>query len=137
MAGGVYWRLISHLTLNYLSLMNPRNLRGILELYNFQALYDRQAARANELRLDGIKKIDAVPDSYLLQGSLLRGLAINMDIDEDNFAGEGDMYLFASVLNQFFNLYVTMNSYSRLTVKGIQYGEVFTWPPQMGAQDLL
>jgi type VI secretion system protein ImpG len=137
MTGGVYWRLISHLTLNYLSLMNPRNLRGILELYNFQALYDRQAARANELRLNGIKKIDARPDSYLLHGSLLRGSAIEMEIDEDSFAGEGDMYLFASVLNQFFNLYVTMNSYSRLTVKGIQYGEVFTWPPQMGAQNLL
>ncbi len=137
MAGGVYWRLISHLSLNYLSLMDPDNLRGILELYNFQALYDRQAARANELRLSGIKKVVAQPDSHLMRGSLLRGLAINMEIDEDSFAGEGDMYLFAAVLNQFFNLYVTINSYSRLTVTGTRYGEVFSWPPQMGAQSLL
>jgi type VI secretion system protein ImpG len=137
LTGGVYWRLISHLSLNYLSLLNPDNLRGILELYNFQALYDRQAARTNELRLNGIKKVAAAPDSYLRRGSLLRGLAIAMEIDEDSFAGAGDMYMFASVLNQFFNLYVTMNSYSRLTVKGTRSGEVFSWPPQMGAQSLL
>jgi len=137
LAGGLYWRLISHLSLNYLSLLNTRNLRGILELYNFQALYDRQAARANELRLDGIKKIDARPDTHLFLGSPVRGLAIGMEIDEESFAGEGDMYLFASVLDRFFNLYVTMNSYSRLTVKGTRYGEVFKWPPLLGAQSLL
>jgi type VI secretion system protein ImpG len=137
MTGGLYWRLISHLSLNYLSLLNTRNLRGILEVYNFQALYDRQAARANELRLDGITKIDAKPDTRLFLGSPVRGLAINMDIDEESFAGEGDMYLFASVLNRFFSLYVTMNSYSQLTVKGTRYGEEFSWPPLMGAQSLL
>ena len=117
--------------------MNCESLRGILELYNFQALYDRQAARTNELRLNGIKKVNARPDAHLLRGSMFRGLAVDMEIDEDSFAGEGDMYLFAAILNQFFNLYVTLNSYSRLTVKGTRYGEVFSWPPQMGAQSLL
>jgi len=137
LTGGIYWRLISHLSLNYLSLLNCESLRGILELYNFQALYDRQAARTNELRLNGIKKVNARPDAHLLRGSMFRGLAVDMEIDEDSFAGEGDMYLFAAILNQFFNLYVTLNSYSRLTVKGTRYGEVFSWPPQMGAQSLL
>jgi type VI secretion system protein ImpG len=137
LTGGLFWRLISHLSLNYLSLMNTRNLRGILELYNFQALYDRQAARANELRLDGIKTLNAEADTHMFRGSPVRGLAIHMDLDEDSFAGEGDMYMFASVLNQFFSLYVTMNSFSRLTVKGTRYGEVFAWPPLMGAQNLL
>jgi len=137
LTGGVLWRLVSHLSLNYLSLLNPRNLRGILELYNFQALYDRQAARANELRLDGILKLNARPDTHLLAGSPVRGLAISMELDEDSFAGEGDMYLFALVLNRFFSLYVTLNSYSRLTVKGTRYGEVYAWPPLLGEQSLL
>ena len=137
LTGGLFWRLISHLSLNYLSLLNVPNLRGILELYNFQALYDRQAARANELRLDGMRSLDARPDTHLFHGSPLRGVSINMEMDEDSFAGEGDMYLFASVLNRFFNLYATLNSYTRLTVKGTRHGEVFAWPPLLGAQPLL
>ncbi len=137
LAGGLFWRLISHLSLNYLSLLNPQNLRGILELYNFQALYDRQAARANELRLDGIKSLNATPDTHIFRGASVRGMKLEMEIDEDSFNGEGDLYLFASVLNRFFSLYVTMNSYSRLTVTGTRYSEVFTWAPLLGAQSLL
>lgn len=137
LTGGLFWRLISHWSLNYLSLMTIPNLRGVLELYNFQALYDRQAARASELRLDGIRALSTRPDTHLFHGSPLRGMAIDMEMDEDSFAGEGDLYLFASVLNRFFNLYATLNSYSRLTVKGTRHGEVYAWPPLLGAQPLL
>jgi type VI secretion system protein ImpG len=58
-------------------------------------------------------------------------------MEEDNFAGEGDMYLFASLLNEFFALYVTLNSFSQLTVKGLKYGEVYTWPPRIGERSLI
>ena len=66
---GLHWRLISHLALNYLSLKNVESLRGILELYNYQALYDRQAARQNILRLEGLIAIQARPVERLLHGA--------------------------------------------------------------------
>ncbi len=135
--GGVFWRLISHLSLNYLSLVSVENLRGILELYNFRALHDRQAERAHQLRLAGLRKVTATPDSHLIRGSMMRGLAIDLELDEDSFAGDGDLYLFASILNVFFNLYVTINSYTRLTVKGIRTGEELSWPPLLGMQPIL
>ncbi|MBI5867782.1 MAG: type VI secretion system baseplate subunit TssF [candidate division Zixibacteria bacterium] len=135
--GRLLWRLIAHQSLNYLSLTNLESLRGLLGLYNFHALVDRQAARANELRLSGITAINAHPDEILRHGSTYRGVSIALDLNEDQFAGEGDMYLFASVLNNFLNLYVTMNAFTRLRVAGTQQGGIYEWPPMLGQHALL
>ncbi|MFH1749179.1 MAG: type VI secretion system baseplate subunit TssF [Planctomycetota bacterium] len=134
---GLHWRLISHLSLNYLSLQSIEALRGILELYNYQALYDRKAARENILRLEGLVSLEAKPVERLIRGSPVRGMSINMEINEDNFAGEGDMYVFASVLNEFFAVYASMNSLTELTVRGTRYGEVYSWLPRLGQQTIL
>jgi type VI secretion system protein ImpG len=135
--GKLLWRLISHLSINYLSLMDVATLRGILSLYNFQALVDRQVARANELRLNGIKSVSARPEDILRHGAIYRGVAISMRMQEDAFACEGEMYLFSTVLNHFLNLYAAVNSYTRMTVHGVQQGGVYEWPPMLGQQILL
>lgn len=134
---GLHWRLISHLSLNYLSMDSIEALRGILELYNYQALYDRQAARENILRLEGLAAMEAKPVERLIRGSPVRGTQISMEMTEDNFAGEGDMYLFATVLNEYFALYATLNSFTELKVRGTKFGEVYTWPPRLGQQAIL
>jgi len=134
---GLHWRLISHLSLNYLSLLNVEALRGILELYNYQALYDRQAARENILRLEGLVALSARPVERLLHGAPMRGTSILLEMNEDNFAGEGDMYVFATVLNEFFALYASLNALTELTVKGIKFGELYRWPARLGAQAIL
>ncbi|MBI5865372.1 MAG: type VI secretion system baseplate subunit TssF [Planctomycetes bacterium] len=134
---GLHWRLISHLSLNYLSLKSVDALRGILELYNYQALYDRQAARENLLRLDGIVSIDARPVERLHRGAPIRGMGIRLEMNEANFAGEGDMFVFASVLNEFFALYASINAMTELSVHGVKYGEIYHWPPRLGEQAIL
>ena len=64
-------------------------------------------------------------------------MRVEVGLDEDNFAGEGELYLFASVLNEFFSHYVSLNSFSQLTAKGLKFGEVHEWPPKMGERTLL
>lgn len=134
---GLHWRLISHLSLNYLSLMSVEALRGILELYNYQAIYDRQAARENILRLEGLVALEAKPVERLLRGAPVRGLSIRLEMNEDNFAGEGDMYVFATVLNEFFALYASINALTELKVRGTKFGELYEWPPRLGQQAIL
>jgi type VI secretion system protein ImpG len=134
---GLHWRLISHLSLNCISLRSVEALRGILELYNYQALYDRQAARENILRLEGLVSLQSRPVERLVRGSPVRGTSVLLHMSEQNFAGEGDMYVFATLLNEFFALYATMNSFSELTVRGTKFGEVYRWPPRLGRQALL
>jgi len=131
------WHLMSHMSLNYLSLARVESLRSLLTVYNFPALIDRQAARTHELRLEGIAAVRARPDDMLRRGATYRGVAIELDLREDHFAGEGEMFLFASVLDRFFNLYATLNAYTRLTVRGLQKGTVYSWPPMLGQAPLV
>lgn len=133
----LYWRLISHLSLNYLSLNSVKGLQGILGLYNFLSFQDRQAGRANERRLEGIGDVRSEAEDLLFHGAPVRGTAIALDLLEDHFAGEGDLYLFATVLNEFFSLYASLNSFTQLTVRGIQQGEVYQWLPKAGQQILV
>jgi len=137
LGSGLQWRLLSHLAVNYLSLTSAAALRSILELYNFQALHDRQAARENELRLNAIQAVRSKPTDWLFQGVPVRGTAIELDLVEESFSGEGDLYLFATILNELFSLYASLNSFTRLTVRGVKRGEVYQWSPRLGQQVLV
>ncbi|MCL5271067.1 MAG: type VI secretion system baseplate subunit TssF [bacterium] len=135
--GGLHWRLISHLSLNFVSLISVEALRGILELYNLQAYYDQQAARENEQRLSGVRSVEMRPSEWIYHGAPIRGRSILITMDEDHYAGEGDMYLLADVLSEFFALYASLNSFTQLTVRGIRRGEVYQWPRRLGRQIVL
>jgi type VI secretion system protein ImpG len=134
---GLHWRLISHLTLSHLPMASAEALRGVLQLYNFQALYDRKAAAANQLRMDGIRTVRNRPADHLLQGAPVRGTDVLVEVEEDNFAGEGDILLFGNVLSEFFALLSTVNAFTRLTIRGVREGEVYKWPARLGRQTLL
>lgn len=135
--GDLHWRLISHLSLNYLSLTNVEALRGILALYNFQSLVDRQIGRANERRLDGLTAVQSKPETLLFGGTPIRGTMMTLTLRENHFANEGDVFLFGSVMNEFLATYAAINSWTQLTVKGEQQGEIYQWPARMGRQLLL
>jgi type VI secretion system protein ImpG len=131
------WHLISHQSLNYMSLSRIESLRSVLSVYNFGALVDRQIARSHQLRLEGIKGVRSRPGEILRHGATYRGLDIELEMQEDRFAGDGDVFLLAAVLNQFFGICATLNSFTRLTVRGVQKGSLYQWPPMLGSQPLL
>ena len=63
-----------------------------------------------------------------------RGVGITVDFDEEQFHDPGQgLYLFASVLESFFSMYCSLNSFSRMTAR-IKQGEriLKQWPPNAG-----
>src|SRR5205807_3587453 len=127
------WNLISQLSLNYLSLVEEgkESFQEILRLYNFSDLpYLRNQISAIE-ELKGSRQFSFVSSE---QGvSLARGTRVAIRLNEDLFAG-GGVFLFASVLERFFGLYASMNSFSQLTVYTTQRKEVVKeWPPRAGS----
>ena len=137
---GAQWRLISHLNLNYLSLVESENgvpeaLQEILHLYNFN---DSSATRKQILGITGIESRPVVRHIGSRIGSgFVRGLETTLEFDEEEFVGSG-MFLFACVLERFFGLYVSLNSFNQLVVKTRQReGEVKRFPPRTGEQVLL
>ncbi|MCC7174059.1 MAG: type VI secretion system baseplate subunit TssF [Bryobacterales bacterium] len=131
------WRLVSQLSLNYLSLVEEGReaLQEILRLYNFSesGFLDKQIA--------GIVHVAARKHfaRVVSEGgiSFVRGNLVEMELDEDQFVG-GGAYLFAAVLEYFLGLYVSMNSFSQLAVRTTQRREALNqWPPRAGHAILL
>jgi len=137
LGGGLHWRLVSHMGLSQLTLNDEKAFQGVLDLYNVQAYQDRQMGRANEKRIRGIRSLTRKPEERLLRGSPIRGTLIEMEINEEGFSGEGDLYLFASVLNEFLSMYSTVNAFTRLRVRCVQSGEVYEWPARLGSKSIL
>lgn len=135
--GDLHWRLIAHLSLNYMSLLSVDALRSVIGLYNFRARIDRQTEQAHARLLEGIKKVEGAPTSTLMEGTPVRGLNVNITLEEELLGGEGEMFFFGSVLNEFFAQYVSLNSFSRLTVTGAEHGERFEWPARIGKRVIL
>ena len=130
------WKLISNMSLNYLSLADVNALKVILETYDLPSYYDQHAQRVSKRLLDGLVSIKHQHIDRLHRGLPVRGLRTELTIDPEGYIGEGDLYVFASVLNEFFALYASLNSYHELRVKSTQ-GEVYQWTPRMGLQPLL
>ena len=130
------WKLISNMSLNYLSLANVEALKVILQTYDLPRYYDEQAERISKNLLNGLISIRHEHVDRLHRGLPLRGLRTHLTIDPKGYIGDGDVFVFASVLNEFFALYASLNSYHELRVIST-HGEVYQWTPRMGLQPLL
>jgi type VI secretion system protein ImpG len=133
----LHWRLVAHLALNYRALADADSLRAILDLYNFQALIDRQAARANRLRIEGIRTVSTRPVERLVKGVPVRGIGTTLEIDEASFSGDGDLYLFASVLDEVLAAHAGINTFSELSVRGHPSQARYSWKAKSGQQPIL
>ncbi|NVZ22031.1 type VI secretion system baseplate subunit TssF [Pseudomonas costantinii] len=130
------WRLISNMSLNYLSLTDINALKVILETYDLPRYHDRQAQKVSQTRLGALRSIRHEAVDRLHRGLPVRGLRVDLTVDPQGFLGQGDMFVFASVLNEFFALYASLNSYHELRVTSTQ-GDVYLWPSRVGQQPLL
>ncbi|MBW0147857.1 type VI secretion system baseplate subunit TssF [Marinobacter arenosus] len=135
--GSLLWTLISNLSLNYLSMLDVDALRTVLRVYDFRALVDRQAQRVSQQRLAGIRQIETTPVDRMVRGLPVRGIRSVLDLDQSGFASEGDLFLFGTVLSQFFALYASINAFHQLDVVNVDNQERYTWTLQQGQQPLM
>jgi type VI secretion system protein ImpG len=131
------WRLISHLSLNYLSLVDEGReaFQEILKLYNFTG------SAYSEKQIDGITNISSARHFARLISengiTFARGTRVELELDEDMFAG-GGVFLFSSVIERFLAEYVSLNSFSQLSVRTKQRKEALKeWPPRAGQTILM
>lgn len=134
---GALWRLISHLSLNHLSLSGG----GIDALKEMLRLYDLPRSASNRRQIDGVLRVEFKPATAWLPGepyaTFVRGTQVRLTVDEDSFVGAG-LGLFASVLDRFFGLYVHANSFTQLTlVSARTHEEVLSCPPRNGDMTLV
>jgi len=131
------WKLLSHLSLNYLSFGNSDNIKNLLKLYIFPDEANRAKAEANQKRIEGILDFVVKPADRLRKGFTIRGQKIEMTARQDHFASLGDLYLFASVLDLFLGVYSSMNTFIQFEIKDSISGETFLWPDRIGDRPLI
>jgi type VI secretion system protein ImpG len=142
-----HWRLLSHLTLNHLSITDPEEgkyaLQEILRLYDFSDADagQQQMAAVNRQLIEGIQSVTSrrvvgrVPGSTA--SGFCRGFEVTIELDEQKYIGTG-AYLFASVLERFLGLYASINAFSQLVARTTQAeGLLKKWPPRAGDLQLL
>lgn len=123
---------VRHLLIHYASNATVESLRALAALYNFHAREDRQSARALELLLAAIVRVSSEPETRRLDVAPVLGTHVRLVLDESGFLGEGGLYLFASVLEEFYALASSLNVYTRLTAIGAGEREEFEWPARIG-----
>lgn len=139
---GTQWRLISHLSLNHLSLVGDERDGGAPDaLQEILSLYDLQDSSATRKQIQGINRVTSrrvIRQTGSRIGSgFVRGIETTIEFDEEQYVGSG-LFLFASVLERFLGLYVSINSFDQLVAKTKQReGIMKQWPPRSGEQILL
>ncbi|MCY7315839.1 MAG: type VI secretion system baseplate subunit TssF [Rubrivivax sp.] len=134
---GALWRLISHLSVNHLSLSGG----GLDALKELLRLYDLPRSAINRRLVDALVAVDYQPTSACLPGepfpTFVRGIHVRLTVDEGSFVGAG-LRLFAQVLDHFLGLYVHANSFTQLTLVSARTQEtLMTCPPRSGQSPLL
>ncbi len=142
--GELSWRVISHLTLNYLSLVNhnptegPAALREMLRLYAEHPNTPQTNTSIKKL-INGLLSVTSKPivRRVLTPGPIAfaRGLEVTVGVLEGEFSGNS-AFLFGAVLERFFAKYVSINSFTE-TVLVSERGEIMRWTARPGARDVL
>ncbi|TDM08514.1 MAG: type VI secretion system baseplate subunit TssF [Ideonella sp. MAG2] len=134
---GALWRLISHLSLNHLTL----SAGGLDALREMLRLYDLPRSDTNQRQLDGIVGISHHHVTACMPGqpfvTFVRGTEVRVKVNEQHFVGTG-LRLFGQVLDHFFGLYVHANSFIQLKLYSERtQEELMSFPRRSGDGSLL
>ncbi|MBT3046322.1 MAG: type VI secretion system baseplate subunit TssF [Candidatus Thiodiazotropha sp.] len=138
--GAISWRLINHLSLNYLSLSGEDRERSTAALKDFLQLYADTSDPTMRKQVDGVVSIASKPVNRRLPSpgpiAFGRGLEVTLTLDEAAFEGSG-AFLFGAMMEQFFRKYTAINSFTETVVVTLQRGEIMRWPVRLGLRQTL
>ncbi len=147
--GETAWRLISHLSLNHLSLSNSdtenRADGGAAGLRELLRLYADSTNPLVRKQVEGVRAVSHKPIVRRIPTGELgnpgpiafgRGLEVSVTLDDAALEGTGT-FLYGAVLEQFFARYVSVNSFTQTVVNTVDRGEIMRWAARLGDRPIL
>lgn len=138
--GAMAWQFISHLSTNYLSLLDTTEREGAAAMREILELYAVNADAGLKKQIEGVRSVRVSPIVRRLPMpgpiSFGRGLEITLELDELAFQGSS-AFLFASVMERFFARYVSLNSFTETVLVSGERGEIMRWRARCGARPIL
>lgn len=134
------WRLINHLSLNYLSLVDTDRTKGAAALRELLSLYAATNEPAIRKQIDVLLTINTrnVVRRVDVVGPIVfgRGLEITVSFEEAAYEGSG-IFLFGAVLEQFLARYASLNTFTETVIVSTDRGEIMRWPSRIGRRQIL
>ncbi|MBP1852484.1 type VI secretion system baseplate subunit TssF [Rhizobium halophytocola] len=134
------WQLVSHLSLNYLSIADGDRGTGAAALRELIGLYTPAGELTLAKQMEGLASVSSRPIVRRMVEDVLstavRGLEVRIGFDESYFEGTG-CYLLGAVLEAFFAKYVTLNSFTETVIHSQQRGDIARWPARSGRRVLI
>jgi type VI secretion system protein ImpG len=131
----ITWRLISHLSLNYLTLTDLNPEQGAAALRELLTLYARLGSEGAQAQVDAIQKLSVQDINRRVPGRgpivFGRGVQLELLMDEVPLAGHSPWAL-GVVLEQFFARHVGVNSFTEFVLRSTQRGSLGVWAPRIG-----
>ena len=131
----ITWRLISHLSLNYLTLTDASAEHGASALRELLTLYARLGSAGADAQIGAVQKLEVSEINRRVPGRgpivFGRGVRLDLLIDEIPLAGVSP-WLIGAVLEQFFARHVGINSFTEFVLRSTQRGEIAAWQPRIG-----
>ncbi|MBR0558410.1 type VI secretion system baseplate subunit TssF [Ciceribacter sp. L1K23] len=128
----VLWTLIANLARNFSSMIDVEALRTVVGAYDFRARTDRQAALQRDTLLQSFKTFERRGVDVITHGRPVRGFELALSVSEGMMGGEGEMYLFGTILDRFLKSYSSINSLHRFSMIGLDTNIVFRWAAKWG-----
>lgn len=138
--GAAAWKVISHLSLNYLSLVDDPQGRGAAALREMLQLYFPVEDAAMRKQVEGLRAVRSRPVVRRLStpGPITfgRGVEIEITFEDAAFRGRG-VFLLGAVLEEFLSRYVSINAFAETVLRTEERGEIARWPARTGTRPIL
>ena len=138
--GGVAWRLLNLLSLNYLSLMDTEGGEAANALRDLLSRFPQGSDPTVRRQIEALREVSTRPvvRRHPLPGPIAfgRGVEVRLTVDELGHAG-GSAFLFGAALHHYLSRHASLNSFVETVLVSLTRGEVMRWKPARGTRPVL
>ncbi len=137
---GLGWKVVDHLSQNYLSLSDGNATKTAAALRDMLSLYAMHADESAQSQLRGLMAVrtQSVVRRLPIAGPIAfgRGLQVTLDVERGAFHGHS-AFAFGSVMAHFLTRHVNVNHFVETILAYTGKGEHMRWEPRCGERAIL
>lgn len=137
---GVAWRLLSLLSLNYLSLMDADEGEAAAALRELLQRLPQSSEPTVKRQIEALQQVQARPvvRRHPVRGPITfsRGVEVQLTVDEIGHEG-ASAFLFGAAMHQYLARHASLNSFVETRLVSLSRGEVMRWQPHLGSRATL
>ncbi len=125
------WRLLALLN------MNSQVLKSVDDLQYVLRLLDCKQDKKNQRMIKAIHGFSNCSSNQFISGIFYHGLQLHLQVKEEGFVNQAEIYLFGQIFRNFLCDYVAINHFIELTIECLPSNRILQWPPMLGNRQIL